>query len=209
MTDRTVLMFHGLGGDGNSMIPVGKYCSDLLPATEFLSIESSLDLGGPGSPLLAWFIPPADDGRALESPNPPEFAGLKNSLAVAHQAIDDAVRRRGDAGSVHLLGHSQGGAMAIAAGLTYPQQLGSVCSVAGYLAVQPDSPLTAAKTKFFLHHSPHDDNVGFRWADYTREFIERQGNPCVVVSWQITAEPHGIHAEQLDAICATIAGDQG
>jgi len=205
MAERTVLMFHGLGGDRNSMLPIGRYCSARLPATQFLRIEGPIDLGDRLRPCLGWFEPPNDNDRALDGPHPPKLNGLRRSLASVHDSIDQLIHEGANPQTIHLLGHSQGGAIALAAGLTYPSKLGSVCTIAAYLALTPDMAPVATGTRFFLHHSEHDDNVGFRWAGYARSFVERTGNVCVVRSWDIRVNPHSVHAQQLDEICKTIS----
>ncbi len=205
MTDRIVLMFHGLGGDRNTMVPIGVYCSRYLHDTRFLSIEGPINLGSPFSPCLGWFDPPRDKDRALEDPHWPAFNGLEQSLALVHETIGDLVNQGIDPLAIHLLGHSQGGAIALTAGLTYPKKLGSVCTIAAYLALTRDMQPSATGTKYYLHHSKHDNNVRFRWANYAKSFVENCGNSCTVHPWDIRDNPHSIHPQQLDAICATIA----
>ncbi len=199
-------MFHGMGGRGGTMVPIGDYCAQHLYETRFLPIEGPINLGSPSSPCLGWFEPPRDNDRTFEGPNRPPFKGLKRSLRLVHETMDELVNQGVDPRSMHLLGHSQGGAIALAAGLTYPKRLGSVCTVAAYLALTPDMHPFATGTSYFLHHSMHDDNVSFRWAQYARFFVERAGSVCIVHPWDIRDMPHSIHPQQLDAICATIAG---
>ena len=205
MADRIVFMFHGLGGDRNTMLPIGEYCARQVGKTRFLPIEGPVNLGDRNSPCLGWFDPPRDKDRALDGPHPPQLNGIKDSLAMVHATIDKLVDQGMDPLTIHLLGHSQGGAIAIAAGLTYPRKLGSVCTIAGYLAFTRDMEAVPTGTNYFLHHSEHDDNVGFRWADYARSFVERTGNRCTVLPWDIRDNPHSIHDQQLDAICTAIA----
>ena len=205
MADRIVLMFHGLGGDQNTMLPIGDYCARHLANTKFLAIEGPINLGDKYSPLLGWFEPPDDNNRALDGPNPPELNGLQDSLALVHKTIRELVDRGADPETIHLLGHSQGGAIALSTGLTYPTKLGSVCTIAGYLALTPAMRPQATDTTYFLHHSEHDDNVGVQWAHYAKSFLENTGASCKVHCWDIKRDPHSIHVEQLDAICTTIA----
>jgi predicted esterase len=195
---------HGLGGDQKTMVPIGDYCGQHLANTRFLPIEGPINLGGSTSPCLGWFEPPHDNDRALDGPTPPKLNGLHDSLALVHKTITELVDQDVDPLTIHLLGHSQGGAIAISAGLTYPEKLGSVCTIAGYLALTRDMLSYATGTNYFLHHSEHDDNVGFRWAHYAKSFVENTGNSCTVYPWDKRDDPHSIHVEQLDSICTTI-----
>ena len=93
----------------------------------------------------------------------------------------------------------------MAAGLTFPERLGSVCTIAGYLALIPEMSLLATGTKYFLHHSERDDNVSVRWARYAQDFIRGIGEPCELTCWDIDRNPHWIHADQLDSVCTAIS----
>ncbi len=139
-------MFHGLGGDRHSMAPFGEYCAGHLPNTRFLTVEGPINLGDRHRPCLGWFEPPNDNDRACDGPQPPDFNGLNHSLVTVHKAIDQLVDDGADPQTIHLLGHSQGGAIALAAGLTYPAKLGSVCTIAAYLALTPEMKPTHSLT---------------------------------------------------------------
>jgi phospholipase/carboxylesterase len=204
MARRTILLFHGLGGTGSTMVPIGECCTQILEKTRFVNLEGSVNLGTPEIPILGWFEPSSDDNRALEGPRRPEFAGLSSSLTVIHETIDLLIREGTEPSDIHLIGHSQGGAMAITAGLTYPRRIGSVCTVAGYLALTRHMEPAVTGTRYFLHHSNHDNNVSLHWAHYAREFIERCDEPCDLRCWDIDRDPHSIHACQLDSICEAI-----
>lgn len=204
MAGRTVLLLHGLGGNESTMVPIGEYCTQILERTRFVSLEGHINFGTREIPMPGWFEPPSDDNRALEGPSRPELTGLPSSLAAVHETINLLIREGADPGDIHLLGHSQGGAMAITAGLTYPRRLGSVCTIAGYLALTPQMKPAVTGTRYFLHHSNHDNNVGLHWAHYARDFIQRFGEPCQLRCWDIDCDPHSIHSCQLKSICDAI-----
>ena len=54
MAERTILMFHGLGGDRHTMLPIGEYCAGHLPRTMCLPIEGPINhcslMGHEGQP---------------------------------------------------------------------------------------------------------------------------------------------------------------
>lgn len=201
---RTIVLLHGMGGDIDTMTSIGKHCARLLPETEFVSLEAPINLGSQEKPCLGWFQPPDDDKRALERPDPPQFSGIDRSLDLVSTALDQLISRGVNSRSIYLLGHSQGGAISITTGLTYPHPLGGIHTIAGYLAWLPTMDHSWTKNSFFLHHSLHDDVVGFRWADYTKSFIDRAGHDCRVQGWDIKNSPHFMHKRQLDAICGAI-----
>lgn len=184
------------------MEPAAAYCSERLPNTRFVCCEGTVKLDGHGA--LGWFEPPADDDRGLDGPNPPMLNGLSASVLNVHSQMSQLLEEPIDPSDLHLLGHSQGGAIALAAGLTYSQTIGSVCTIAGYLALTPEMVPAETKTTFHLHHSNDDDNVTVRWAYYARERIQKWGHPCTLRCWDVDLNPHGIHPCQLDAICKAI-----
>jgi phospholipase/carboxylesterase len=200
-----ILMFHGLGGDKNSMAPVGDYCASRLRASQLISVEGPMNLGTDSDLMLGWFVPPGDEERSLDGPCRPKLEGIAASVALVHKEIRNLVDKGAESKSIHLLGHSQGGAIAITAGLTYPERLGSVSSIAGYLALVPELSVLATGTQYFLHHSEHDSNVSVRWAHYAQKFIRKNREPCELKCWDIDRDPHSIHTDQLDSICAAIA----
>lgn len=204
-SERYILLLHGLGGDRQTMLPISDYCARQLPGANFGYVEGPINLGDPGRPCRGWFEPPQDHDRALDGPNPPRLDGLRTSVALMHNTIDELVERGMKPSKIHLLGHSQGGAITIATGLTYPARLGSVCTIAGYLAMTRDVFPVSMGTPFLLHHSQHDNNVSFRWALYAKAYIEGTGSCCTIYPWDIRDSPHSVHREQLDAICASIA----
>ncbi len=205
MHNRTVLMLHGLGGDRHTMLSVGDHCRRHLSKTKFIAIEAPKNLGSEQAPLLGWFVAPDDDNRALEGPNPPKLDGLADSVAMVHERVRDLIDQGEDPHNIHLLGHSQGAATALAAGLTFPTRLGSVCTIAGYLALTPAMRPIANGTKYFIHHSQQDCNVSVRWAHYLQSFVRSVGEFCELRCWDIDRNPHSIHVNQLDAICSEIA----
>jgi len=204
MTNRFVLMFHGLGGDQNTMVPVGEYCSNHLPDTEFLCIPATINLADRKPPLLGWFEPPSDDDRAFDSSQRAQLEGITQSVKLIHAEIDRIIDQGHPSTSIHLLGHSQGGAIAIAAAMTYRVRLGSVHTIAGYIALPRSMEVRTHDSPFRLHHSDHDENVTPRWAEYAKWLLEKHAFRCTLRRWNLQHNPHGIHLQQLDAICEDI-----
>ena len=198
-------MLPGLGGDRSSMEPFADYCRGRLVGSQVFTIEGPINFHTDTDRMLGWFDPPNDQERSLDGPDRPKLNGITKSVAFIHGEIRRLVNQGNDTKSIHLLGHSQGGAIAMAAGLTFPERLGSVCTIAGYLALIPEMSLLATGTKYFLHHSERDDNVSVRWARYAQDFIRGIGEPCELTCWNIDRNPHWIHADQLDSVCTAIS----
>ena len=167
------------------MKPYARYCGDKLKRACFQIVEAPLNFGTSINPLLGWFDPPRDSGRSLDGPNRPKLEGISESIEWVHRRIHDLIDDGSETKDIHLFGHSQGGAIALAAGLTFPLRLGSVCTIAGYLALTPEMAPLSTGTHYFLQHAEQDDNVSVRWAHYADTFIRRIGEPCEVKCWRI------------------------
>lgn len=198
---KNLFLFHGLGSESSQMQQLGKILLEQARVSaEIIPVQGKFDFGEPGNPCWGWFEPPDDLERDFEVAEPPAFGGIEESIARIHSAID-AVRASGvDSRHIHLVGHSQGGAIALSACLTYAQPLGSVSTVAGYLALTPQLRAQASGTPYFLHHCRNDDNVSFKWAGYAQARIEKIGERCEIVEYPESPYPHSVQPSQITSI---------
>ena len=199
-----LLLLHGLGGNGDSMSYVRDYCEHQIVGSDFISLEGPINLGSASIPSLGWFVPSGDEFRAIDDPRGRKPKGINQSVSYVQQEIEGLLSNGVRAEDVYLLGHSQGGATAIAAGLTFSRRLGGVFTIAGYVALGGEMTPRSNGTPFMLHHSNYDHNVNVRWSHYARNYISGLGGECDVTCWKIPENPHGIHKCQIDAICDVI-----
>ena len=201
MDNHWLLLFHGLGGNKNSLVEVADYCKSQIQQMETVLLQGPIIFGSDSCPGYGWFDPPADRHRALDDPNRQSPNGLARSVDYVHNTIQELTARGVRPENIHLMGHSQGGAAAITSGLMYHARLGSVSTIAGYLSLDASMVPTMNGTHFHLHHSLHDDNVSIKWIDYVKKYIENIGCQCDAQCWDIANDPHGIHKPQIDALC--------
>lgn len=200
MSQCHIFLFHGLGGTEFTCEPMIEHLREMVSQTQFVSVRGTLNFGTSAEPSLGWFIPPKDKDRAFDVPKPPRYNGLSQSLAKIHREISEAIDGGTDPSRIHLVGHSQGGAIALAAGLTYPKRLGGIHTIAGYLALNNQLKLSDQATETYLHHSIHDGNVTVQWAKYAKAYLDLAGIPCKLQCWDIADDPHSVHPCQLDEI---------
>jgi len=199
-----ILLLHGLGGDRHSLTELARYFKQRVPFSEAQILQGPINFGTTTQPSYGWFIPPSNNRRALDDPQRNKPEGLRESISLIHDQISKLVTNGARSDKIFLFGHSQGGAAAIAAGLTYNRTLGGVLTIAGYLSLDDSTPVAENSTKYRLHHSLHDRNVKVEWSHYARNYILENGGDCEVTQWDIRDDAHGIHMEQVDKICDAI-----
>jgi phospholipase/carboxylesterase len=125
--DAAVVLMHGLGADGHdfeSLVPELRLGA--APSVRWVfphAPERPVTING-GYRMRAWYDIVAIDRRAVE-----DEAGIRESS----EAIGTLVRRERERGipaeRIVLAGFSQGGAMALFAGLRWPERLGGVVAL--------------------------------------------------------------------------------
>ena len=86
-----MLLFHGLGGNENTVAPIGEYCIQVLKDTRFINLEGVVKVRSGRTWRLGWFQPPSDKNRALEGADRPAFGGLAASLEYVHWKFDELI----------------------------------------------------------------------------------------------------------------------
>jgi len=195
----SVIVLHGLGADG----------------TDFLPFADEIDLAAVGP--VRWLLPRApvrpvsvNNGYRMrawydifqfgaDTKNPREDeAGLRDSFAAVHTLIDREVARGVPAHRIALGGFSQGCAVALGAGLRYPQRLAGLAGMSGYL---PIAATTAAErrdanalTPVFLAHGQRDAVIGLDRGIATRDALKALG---MTVEWHDYPMEHSVSAEEV------------
>jgi phospholipase/carboxylesterase len=155
----SVIWLHGLGADGHDFEPIvpelglpdGHGVRFLFPHAPQRPITIH-----EGAPARAWFDIADPDFTTLE-----DKKGIRQSIAVAHGLL---ARERDEHGipseRIVLGGFSQGAAIALGAGLRYPERLGGIVALSGYLplAVTLKDDLSPANhdTPIFQAHGTGD-----------------------------------------------------
>ncbi|MCV2367878.1 alpha/beta hydrolase [Roseateles oligotrophus] len=136
----SLIVLHGLGADGADFIPM---CDALdlaeVGAVRFVlprATERPITLNN-GYRMRAWY-----DLYGMELQRREDEAGLRESVREVHALIDRERERGVPAHRIVLAGFSQGCAMTLLAGLRYPERLGGLVAMSGYL---PLAAQTAAE----------------------------------------------------------------
>jgi len=196
--DASVIWMHGLGDDG-------KGWSEVVPA---LNLPQSLAVRFifPHAPVIAVTINNGMRMRAwydIRQANLSERADLEGVLASqAH--VDALIAREVSRGiaarRVILAGFSQGGAIALYAGVRYAERLGGVIGLSTYLVgfdrVAAEASAANRDLPIFMAHGTLDGVVQLAWAERSRDALRAAG-------WDVEWHTYPIeHSAVIDEIVA-------
>ena len=196
--DASVIWMHGLGDDG-------KGWSEVVPA---LNLPQSLAVRFifPHAPVIAVTINNGMRMRAwydIRQANLSERADLEGVLtSQAH--VDALIAREVSRGiaarRVILAGFSQGGAIALYAGVRYAERLGGVIGLSTYLVgfdrVAAEALAANRDVPIFMAHGTLDGVVQLAWAERSRDALRAGG-------WDVEWHTYPIeHSAVIDEIVA-------
>jgi phospholipase/carboxylesterase len=178
----SVIWLHGLGADGNDFVPIVPELR-LPPATAVRFVFPHAPVRpvtiNNGMRMRAWY-----DIAAADLNNRADITGVRQSQGEIETLIAREKARGMPAARIVLAGFSQGGAIALYAGLRHAERLAGILALSTYL-VQPDKlPTEAAPANrdvpIFMAHGTLDPVVRFEWGLTSRRALEANGNP---VEW--------------------------
>ena len=196
--DAAVIWLHGLGADGHDFEPVVPELR--LPAHLRLRFVFPHAPVRPvtinmGMPMRAWYdILQMGGGRE-------DAAGIRASQALV-EALVARERGRGVAAArIVLAGFSQGGAIALHAGLRHAERLAGILALSTYLPLA--STLAAERSAanrdlpLFMAHGRHDPMIDIARARESHALLEGLG---YAVQWRDYAMPHSVCADEIGDI---------
>jgi phospholipase/carboxylesterase len=114
---------------------------------------------------------------------------------------DEQIAQGVAAQRIIVAGFSQGGAIALHAGLRYAQSLGGIMALSTYLPMQRHLEQEAAaanrQTPVFMAHGLNDEVVALQFGLQTRALLEQLGYP---VQWHDYAMGHSVCIEEITDI---------
>lgn len=191
----SIIWLHGLGADGRDFEPVVPQLGlPSSPAVRFLFPHAPVrpvTING-GMPMRAWY-----DFRSLEIGHGEDPEHVEASVQAVSKLIDGERERGIAAGRICLAGFSQGGVIALAAGLAYRERLAGVLALSCYLpaGALPDYPADCPPV--FMAHGTEDPVIPIAHGRLTAERLRHAG---VEVEWHEYPIPHGVAPEEIEAI---------
>jgi phospholipase/carboxylesterase len=197
--DATVIWLHGLGADGHDFVPIvpelglppGHGLRFIFPHAPVRPVS----LNG-GLPMRAWY-----DILGLDRHARQDAQGIRAAEGLV-QGVIAAEQARGIApGRVVLAGFSQGGAIALHAGLRLPQRLAGVLALSTYLPL-PDSLAAEASAAnrdvpILMCHGEFDPVLDPALGEQSCALLRQAGYS---VDWRSYPMQHQVCAEEIAVI---------
>lgn len=195
----SVIWLHGLGADGHDF--------ESVPAMLGLPHAAAVRFVFPNAPMRpvtvnggmrmrAWY-----DIVGIGRGYPQDEAGIRESEALVREYIARETERSVRPTHIVLAGFSQGGAIALHAGLRYPESLAGILALSTYLplADQLTEQAHAANrdVPILMLHGTADPVVPLDLAELSRDRLRQQGYQP---QWRTYAMQHSISTEELGDI---------
>jgi phospholipase/carboxylesterase len=202
--DATVLFLHGLGDDGHGwsgMVPALRLPTTLRVRFLFPHAPAlPVTLNG-GYVMPAWYdLQDGDLGSRAD------LAGVRASQARVEALLAREYARGVGPGRIVLGGFSQGGVIALHAGLRHAQPLAGIVALSTYLVGadtlrQEAAPANRA-VPVFMAHGTADDVVLPAWGEAARDALVAAGHP---VEWHAYPMGHEAAPAEIVALAAFLA----
>ncbi|HEX7326705.1 MAG TPA: alpha/beta fold hydrolase [Rhodanobacteraceae bacterium] len=173
----TVIWLHGLGADAHDFEPlVPQLVQPDWPCIRFVFPNAAIrpiSLNG-GLPMRAWY-----DVAGFDLSQKQDAAGIRASIAEVETLIAREAERGIAASNVILTGFSQGGAIALAAGVRQAQKLAAIVALSTYLpiadATADERSAANANTPIFWGHGMFDPVVPIVLGERSRDALQAWG----------------------------------
>jgi len=194
--DAAIIWLHGLGADGHDFEPiVPELARPGMPPLRFVFPHAPVrpvTLNG-GYAMRAWYDIIAIDRRTRE-----DEPGIRASQALVEQLIGRENARGIRSERIVLAGFSQGGAMALFAGLRHARPLAGIIGLSCYLLLGdrllPEREAANAHTPIFLAHGTQDPVVLPFLGDEAHRALAAAGHE---VEWHAYPMPHSVSPQEV------------
>jgi len=169
-----IIWMHGLGADCFDFVDIVPQLQ--LPSTRFIfpnapvrpiTINYSM-------PCRAWY-----DIYQLDRIDKEDEAGMRQSQQSINALIEEQQQQGIASNKITLAGFSQGGVMALFAGLRYPKSLAAIVALSCYLPLRhtlgKESHASNQQTPIFLAHGSQDQVVPFQAGQNARQQLTQHG----------------------------------
>lgn len=192
----SIIWLHGLGADGNDFAPLVPELVALdWPALRFVFPHAPVrpvTLNG-GMPMRAWY-----DIAGTAIADKQDEAGVRASILDIEALIAREVERGIPAARIFLAGFSQGGAIALAAGLRHAERLAGIIALSTYLPLHEQTADELAPANrdipIFQAHGSADPMVSPSLGTMTHDWLCGAGYN---VDWHDYPMAHMVCAEEI------------
>ena len=192
----SVVLLHGLGADGTDFVPIVDELRlpDSLPVRfVFPHAPSRPVTVNAGYVMRAWY-----DIRSFTPEGRADAAGLEQSVGRVYGCLRQESARGIAASRIVLAGFSQGGAVALAAGLRFPERLAGILALSAYLpfpqALAAERSAANADVPILMCHGRLDPVVHVTLGQEARDVLAGLRYP---VEWHEYPMQHEVCAAEI------------
>jgi len=203
--DAAIIWMHGLGDDGRGWsevvpslgLPRHLAIRFLFPHAPVMPVTINN-----GMQMRAWY-----DIRQANLNDRADIDGVRRSQDFVNALLAREAQRGIAPRRTLLAGFSQGGAIALYAGLRFGQRLAGIVALSTYVIATDRLAAEASAANrdvpIFMAHGTHDPVVQFAWAERSREALQASGWN---VEWHAYPMEHSAVPEEIVAAGAFIQG---
>ncbi|PID63348.1 MAG: carboxylesterase [Gammaproteobacteria bacterium] len=184
-----MIFLHGLGADGN----------DLAGLTPHLPVEGlrtrMIFPNAPQRPVTinGGYVMPAWYDISDTALRNADQKSIAESTATVHALIDEQIAAGIASDKIIVAGFSQGGAIALHAGLRYERELAGIMALSCYVLERNDKherEISEANydTAIWMAHGLHDEVVPYPLGEASAEFLSGYGHAVTFVSYPMGHE---------------------
>ncbi|MEO8778997.1 MAG: carboxylesterase [Rhodanobacter sp.] len=192
----SIIWLHGLGADGNDFAPIVPALVDRAwPALRFVFPHAPIRpvTINNGMPMRAWY-----DIVGFDLQSHQDEAGVRVSMREVEALIAREQERGVPSERVVLAGFSQGGAVALAAGLCHAKKLAGIVALSTYLPIAEvltgERHAANAATPIFWGHGSVDPVVVMQRGVTSRDLLQSLG---YVVDWHTYPMAHSVCPQEI------------
>lgn len=189
--DACIIWLHGLGADGHDFEPLA-YELRLPGAIRYVFPHAPVQpvtING-GRVMRAWYD--------IASPNllcHVDEAGIRRSQRKVSALLEEQIAAGIDPERIVLAGFSQGGVIALEAGVRHHPPIAGIVALSTYVALPEAFPEAVPNAPpILLVHGSQDPIVPLALAEQSRLLLVRKGYR---VAWHVFPMPHSVCAEEI------------
>lgn len=194
----SIIWLHGLGASGHDFEPIVPELKLLArPGVRFLFPHAPIRpiTVNNGAAMRGWYDITSLNFESREQ----DDVGLAESVASVDELITHEIERGISESNIVLAGFSQGGAVALQAGLTLDRKIAGVIGLSTYLPMNAEamSQVSAEKmaTPIFLAHGTQDEVIRFPVAEQSRDKLMARD---AAIEWHEYEIAHSVSNEEVD-----------
>lgn len=197
--EASVIWLHGLGADGNDFVPIVEQF-DLLDKHRVRFVfphapMRSITVNG-GMRMRGWY-----DIADLDIAQKEDSIGVRDSAQIINRLIEREESLGIVSNKIVLAGFSQGGAIALFAGLRFSRPLAGIIALSTYMPLpqtfEPERSAINQATPIFMAHGIFDPIVPLILGQQAKEQLVGLGYK---VNWHSYAMPHTVIPEEIEDI---------